>query len=304
MLARVDHRSWSRLARRQSGVISRAQLQRIGVERGALESMINRGLLIKVAHAVYRSAAVPFQPDTPLWVAVLTTNGVLHGSAAAFVWNMVSEPPQLIDVVVEPSRRLRPPDGIRVRRLGVPPAAITTRLGLPVTVRSRTALDHLAGQSFVEAMTFADRALAQGWLTVDHFERRLTRSKSTGNAMIRRVLKTIVTGAEAESERRLHRLLRQAGLGGWVGNHPVLDHGRLVGRVDVAFPELKLAIEVDGFAYHSDHVRFQRDRTKQNDLVSLGWTILRFTWADLVERPEYVVAVIRRHTMNGVSYSA
>jgi very-short-patch-repair endonuclease len=120
--------------------------------------------------------------------------------------------------------------------------------------------------------------------------------------MIRRVLKTLTTGAEAESDRRLQRLLRQAGISGWVGNHPVFDGRRLVGRVDVGFADLKVAIEVDGLAYHSDRQRFQRDRTRQNDLVALGWTVLRFTWADLVERPDYVLATIGRHTMSGVSY--
>ena len=65
-------------------------------------------------------------------------------------------------------------------------------------------------------------------------------------------------------------------------------------RLDLAFPAAMVAIEVDGMAYHSDAVRFQRDRTRQNLLVSLGWTVLRFTWWDLVDRPDYVVTTIRR----------
>ena len=44
------------------------------------------------------------------------------------------------------------------------------------------------------------------------------------------------------------------------------------------YPELKLAIEVDGFEHHSSPDAFQRDRTRQNRLVALGWTVLRFTW--------------------------
>ena len=39
--------------------------------------------------------------------------------------------------------------------------------------------------------------------------------------------------------------------------------------------------------------RFQRDRSRQNRLVAAGWTVLRFTWRDLVERPGYVVRTIR-----------
>jgi very-short-patch-repair endonuclease len=40
-----------------------------------------------------------------------------------------------------------------------------------------------------------------------------------------------------------------------------------------------VAVEIDGFAFHHAPDRFQRDRTRQNALVGLGWTVLRFTWA-------------------------
>jgi very-short-patch-repair endonuclease len=65
-----------------------------------------------------------------------------------------------------------------------------------------------------------------------------------------------------------------------------------VGRIDIAFPDLKLAIEVDGRAWHVADDRFQRDRSRQNELVRRGWTVLRFTWADLVTRPQHVVLTI------------
>ena len=70
--------------------------------------------------------------------------------------------------------------------------------------------------------------------------------------------------------------------------------GRLVGVIDVALVRQRIALEVDGWAYHSDVDRFRRDRAKQNDLIALGWTVLRFTWADLTERPGYIKAMILR----------
>jgi len=90
----------------------------------------------------------------------------------------------------------------------------------------------------------------------------------------------------------LHRLLRSAGLIGWLPNYPVRLGGQSV-VLDVAFPTTRLAIEVDGLVWHVDPARFQRDRTRQNELVTAGWTVLRFTWADLTERPDHVVAVVR-----------
>lgn len=111
--------------------------------------------------------------------------------------------------------------------------------------------------------------------------------------MLRALHTQLGDGAAAASERRLHAILRRAGIRGWIPNHPVWHAGELVAVVDVALPDLRLAVEVDGLAHHTDSARFQRDRQRQNDLVALGWTVLRFTWADLTQRPRYVSGAIR-----------
>lgn len=61
----------------------------------------------------------------------------------------------------------------------------------------------------------------------------------------------------------------------------------------MAFPKLKIVLEADGWAFHSDQTAFQKDRQRQNYLALLGWQVLRFTWLDLVEYPHRVIAVIR-----------
>ncbi len=55
----------------------------------------------------------------------------------------------------------------------------------------------------------------------------------------------------------------------------------------------RVAVEVDGWAWHVTADRFVDDRRRQNALVNLGWTVLRFTWHDLVSRPDGVVDEIR-----------
>ena len=89
------------------------------------------------------------------------------------------------------------------------------------------------------------------------------------------------------------RLIERAA-GNWIRNYPVLgEHGQVVAEIDFADPELKIAIEVDGRAFHSDRRSFERDRERQNMLVIRGWIVLRFTWERLVNDPEGVVAEIR-----------
>jgi very-short-patch-repair endonuclease len=93
--------------------------------------------------------------------------------------------------------------------------------------------------------------------------------------------------ADSQAERIMLGLLRAARLSGWRRGHPVAGY-----RVDFAFVERRVAIEVDGWAWHSDPARLRRDRRRQNSLVLSGWTVLRFTWYDLTQRPEVVIADI------------
>lgn len=67
-----------------------------------------------------------------------------------------------------------------------------------------------------------------------------------------------------------------------VPQHVVLDAaGRFVARIDLALVRDRLALEYDGRAAHGSPEAFVRDRRRQNDLVALGWRVLRFTAEDL-----------------------
>lgn len=90
------------------------------------------------------------------------------------------------------------------------------------------------------------------------------------------------------------RLLRAHRLPPAAFQHEVRHAGRFVARADFAYPDRRLAIEVDGFETHSTPRALQSDLARQNALVALGWTVLRFTWSDVVRRPEAVAAPIRR----------
>ena len=81
-------------------------------------------------------------------------------------------------------------------------------------------------------------------------------------------------------------LLRAAGITGWVLGHPFGPY-----TIDIAFA--MLAVEIDGWAWHMDVDRFKTDRHKGNALVRARWDLLRFTWHDLTNPPDYVVAEIR-----------
>jgi len=73
-----------------------------------------------------------------------------------------------------------------------------------------------------------------------------------------------------------------------VAQHPVLVDGHLIARLDFAYPELKIGIELDGYAFHSGREAFERDRHRLTELVNEGWHMLVFTRAQLRDHPAWV----------------
>jgi very-short-patch-repair endonuclease len=61
----------------------------------------------------------------------------------------------------------------------------------------------------------------------------------------------------------------------------------------MAYPELRIAIEADGFAVHGTRPAFEDDRARQNRLMLAGWQVLRFTWRQVCRQPESVVDQLR-----------
>jgi len=62
--------------------------------------------------------------------------------------------------------------------------------------------------------------------------------------------------------------------------------------VDLAWPDRRVLVELDGNVHRERRV-FIDDLRRQNGLVLAGWTILRFTSADVLGRPDQVIAAIR-----------
>lgn len=103
------------------------------------------------------------------------------------------------------------------------------------------------------------------------------------------MVELLESGARSAAERRAVTILDEAGIGGWVANHPSCGY-----EIDVAFIPQIVAVELDGFAFHRDAGAFQNDRTRRNALIAAGWTVLNFTWTDLSERAGYVASTIRQ----------
>lgn len=286
--------SWQDWARQQGGFVVRNQLRVDGVTPRMIDRMFVRGPLVRTsARGVYRVAGAPHTSDSDAWLAVLRTSSPLSFLSAAVWWQMEPLPvDDRIHITRHDRRRLDWPLGVRVHRVALDAAHVVEHKGLPVTGRVETALDCLGWMAPRAARRFGDRAMQQGWLSPDDVERRLRQQPGRwGNRQLRALLADLTDGAAAESERRLHGLLRSAGMRDWRPNFAVCVGDRRY-LLDVAFPDRRLAIEIDGYQFHSSVRAFERDRLRQNALVAAGWTVLRFTWWDITERPDTVLATI------------
>jgi hypothetical protein len=171
--------------------------------------------------------------------------------------------------------------------------------GVPVTTPARTLVDLGSVLPLGSVGTALDRALGRQLVSLAEVRAALNavaRKGRAGAGIIRALLKER-QGAVTPSvlQARMATLIRLHGLPSPVPEHTVLDeHGGFVGRVDFAYPEVRYAIEVDGYEAHSSPRAFQQDRARQNDLVDLGWTVHRFTWADVDGHPGRVAARIRQ----------
>jgi very-short-patch-repair endonuclease len=99
--------------------------------------------------------------------------------------------------------------------------------------------------------------------------------------------------AQSVLEVKFLRRIRGRGLPAPVRQLQVkTDTGRRF--LDFAWPHAGLDVEVGGRRSHSGPAAEQRDSKRHNELTSLGWRVLYFTWDDIEHRIDYVVRCIER----------
>ncbi|MEV4760293.1 DUF559 domain-containing protein [Micromonospora sp. NPDC049559] len=113
-----------------------------------------------------------------------------------------------------------------------------------------------------------------------------------GSRMLAEVLALAEPLSESPMETRLRLLLRDAGAPPLTAQHDVYDSaGRFLGRVDLAYPAWRIAIEYEG-DHHRERAHFQRDVARLNALRAAGWLVLRFTAEDVLRHPGRIVGQV------------
>lgn len=277
------------LLRRHDGVITLRQARRIGLGQDAVERRVRSGHWRRCAPGVYFVDDRPFTDAARIRAAVWSNGerAVASGLAAAWWTELTQFAPAMVEVTVPRVSNHISREGIRLRRRDLLPADVCECRGLRVTTLALTVVEAAARRG--GGPKLLDHALQRRTNLTALWNAHLRNTGRHGSPAARRMLTAADDGTRSQAERLLVRLLRTAKITGWRTNRPVAGF-----EVDVLFRDAKVVIEVDGFAFHSDAEVFQRDRNRQNAIALAGYQVLRFTWLDLVEYPERVIAEIRR----------
>jgi very-short-patch-repair endonuclease len=222
--------------------------------------------------------------------------GVLGGYSAAELLGASCGPLDAPAEAIVPGRRRAPP-GLLVREEDVPVAERWQVDGTTVTSPVRTALDLACRGSLVDAVVGVD-ALAHrfGFPPQDVVRCAYRHPGRRGAARLPRVVRLANPLADSPMETRIRLAIVLAGL-------PVPELQYPVGpyELDMAYPDLKLAVEYDGREHLTQH-RAMRDLNRQAYLTEAGWRrILRFPKEVVLHEPKLIPVTVRRELMIAAS---
>jgi very-short-patch-repair endonuclease len=159
------------------------------------------------------------------------------------------------------------------------------------TTPVRTVLDCALTLPFGEALAVADSALRNGLVSAEELLAAAIAGRRPGRARVM----TLIEASDARAASALESMLRArvlaAGFAGFVPQYVIADD-EFFARVDLADPKLRLVLEADSFAYHASREALRRDCRRYVNLAMRGWTLLRFSWEDVVLDPDWVAAAV------------
>lgn len=290
------------VASNQIGLITHDQALNCGLTEKAIRHRVNSARWVRRHVGVYAVAGTPWSWEQDVLAACLAAGpgAVASHRAAAVLWGLDGVGRAVVEVSVARPLCHRLRGTIVHRSTDLDRSMHATRAGIPVTNAMRALVDLGAVVPPWRVTQALDHALSRRLVTVAGVRREmdaLARKGRRGVGILRTLLEERADSSfliESVLEARMCRLCRDHGVPLPISQYEVWSGSRLLGRVDFAFPDLRLAIEVDGYEHHASLRAFQRDRARQNELVAAGWTVLRFTWDDITRRPERVVAAILR----------
>lgn len=275
--ALVDQLAWRGGAARRCDLTAFSDRQ--------LATAVAAGVVVRDARGRYGL----LDTDRALRAARRLSGARSHRSAAmAYGWGVATKPPRP-DIVVPRGHRVCRADqrdhAIRWRDVGA------DELRGAITAPLRTVVDCARDLAFDEALPVADSALRTGDVTADELATVAERYRKKGAAAVRAVAERATGRAANPFESRLRAITYAVPR---LAVEPQLRIGAagFTATVDLADPRLGLVLEADSYEWHAGALAFSEDMRRYDELVALGWIVLRFAYPQVFFAPEWVTAML------------
>jgi very-short-patch-repair endonuclease len=242
-------------------------------------------------YAVGHLALAPYANEQAA-VFACGAGAVISHRSAAYLWGLLEAHPRDVEVTMV-GRHCRPKAHVRIHRVAtIDDGDVRLKHGLHLTAPARTVIEMAAEGSERELEAVIAEARIRGLLRHGELERTLEAAgfrKGTGRlrALLRAEGEPGIT--RSDGERRLRRLLRAAGLEQPISNVKIAGW-----EVDFLWPEQRVVLEFDSYAFHGHRAAFERDRRKDMALRDTGYTVIRITARQLRDQPFALIAHIAR----------
>lgn len=265
----------------QHGIVTRAQLRRLGLGEKAIDYRVRSGRLIRLYRGVYAVGHLPPSPHARAIAAVLACghDAALSHQAAATLWGLAARWPTALDVTAATAHRHA---GVRVHRSRrITAADVTTHFGIAVTTPARTLVDLadvLDDRSFKRAV---NDARVKRLVTLAGI--RDVVSRAPNRRAVTRLRPFVERGGRptrSVMEDEFLTLVERYGLRPPHVNEVVAGH-----EVDMLWRAEKLIVELDSRQHHDHGQAFEVDRERDAELLAAGFRVVRVTWPRLTRSP-------------------
>ena len=265
---------------RLGGCATTRQLRAVATGH-AIKRAVRRGDIDRPARGRY---ALPLV-ETHRREAHRITATLSHLSAAMTYGWPVKTPPDLPWVTVRRKRHLDTSGRVGLNVVWRDLAADDMHHG--VTAPLRTVLDCAMRLPFDEGLAVADSALRSGLVRPHELSDAASALRGIGGPKAR----AVAAVADAQAANPFESVLRAICLS--IPGLDVRPQVQIAGDgiwavVDLADEQLRLVIEAEGFEFHGTRGGLVRDCRRYTEIAVLGWTVLRFTWEDVMLRPAWV----------------
>lgn len=270
-----------------TGPFTRSQALEAGITARQLRGRGFRHLFFDV----YIAADVIVTPRIRAIAALIRFDGFGHisHSTAATLWKawVPHDPDVHVSVFTRAHRRSG--RGIKPH-LAHATAQVVRHLGLRMSSPPQTFLDMARYLDLVDMVVLGDSLIHRGLVDPEDLIAAAARWRGHGARLARRAAVFVRAGVESPMEARLRMLLVLAGLPEPIVNRTITDEdGRRTYRLDLSWPDLKIAAEYDGRQHAKDSAQWRRDLVRREALDRLAWILIVVTAEDLYNDPLGVV---------------